>query len=174
MEYPGIIYQNTNLLQCVTSGLDLSKPGLSFVGVRDGRIAAIGPAEKASSAQGQGTRVIDCQGYTLLPGFVDAHCHIMALASRLSAIDCGREKASTIPQLVNVIAQGSAEARGREWDGRGWIRAFGYDEFYLEEGRHPTRWELDKVSIVPPGTPGPPDGSCNGLEQPCLGPASHK
>ncbi|MCE2465183.1 MAG: amidohydrolase [Dehalococcoidia bacterium] len=150
MSYPGIIYQNANLLQCVTSGLALTDSRLSFVAVRGGRIVAIGPAEAASSMKGRGTRVVDCHGYTLLPGLVDAHCHFLALASRLSAIDCGRERASTIPQLVNIIAQESSKARSKEWDGRGWIRAFGYDEFYLKEKHHPTRWDLDQVSLSYP------------------------
>ncbi len=150
MEHPGIIYQNANLLQCVTSGLDLPDDRPGFVAVRDGRIVSIGPAEAASSAQGPKTRVFDCQGYTLIPGFVDAHCHILAFANRLSATYCGPEKASSIPQLVNEIAQGSSGDRSRKWDGRGWIRAFGYDEYYLEERRHPTRWELDRVSCTHP------------------------
>lgn len=150
MNYPGIIYQNANLLQCVTSELGPSDSRLGFVAVKDGRIIATGPAEAAASAQGPSTQVVDCQSYTLLPGFVDAHCHFLALASRLGAIDCGRERASTIPQLVNVIIQGSSDARSRDWDGRAWICAFGYDEFYLEENRHPTRWELDQVSMSHP------------------------
>ena len=150
MEHVGIIYQNAHLLQCVTSGLGFWDSGLSFVAVRDGRIVAIGPAEAASSVRGPKTRVVDCQGYTLLPGFVDAHCHFLALASRLRAIDCGHQRARTIPQLAKAIAQGSSEDRSREWDGRGWIRAYGYDEFFLEEGRHPNRWELDQVTMSHP------------------------
>ncbi len=150
LKHPGIIYQNANLLQCVTSALSLPVSGLGFVAVKDGRIVAVGPSEAASALKGPGARVIDCQGYTLLPGFVDAHCHFLALSSRLSAIDCGAKRASTIPQLVNTIAQGLSETRSRAWDGQGWTRAFGYDEFYLEEGRHPTRWELDQVSMAHP------------------------
>lgn len=150
LEHPGIIYQNVNLLQCAASGLGLPDSALGLVAVKDGRIVAMGPAEAASSLKGPEARVIDCQGQTLVPGFVDAHCHLLAFASRLSAIDCGRQRASTIPQLVNAIAQGSSETRSMAWDGRGWIRAFGYDDFYLEERRHPTRWELDQVSMSHP------------------------
>ena len=40
------------------------------LGVRDGRIAAIG------NALGRGAEEIDARGHYVLPGGVDAHCHI--------------------------------------------------------------------------------------------------
>ena len=41
--------------------------------IRDGRIAAIGPE---ADAQGAGARVIDATGQTVMPGLIDAHCHL--------------------------------------------------------------------------------------------------
>ncbi len=146
LDHPEIIYQNVRLLQSTTVGLRRPASGLHFVAVKDGRILAIGPAESALSLKGPETRLVHCQGGTLLPGFVDAHCHFLALASQLGSIDCSYVSASSIPQLVSKIARESVITRSKEWDGRGWIRAFGYDEFYLRENRHPTRWDLDQVS----------------------------
>jgi predicted amidohydrolase YtcJ len=31
-----------------------------------------------------------------------------------------------------------------------WIRGRGYNEFYLVEKRHPTRWDLDAISTIHP------------------------
>ena len=45
------------------------------VGIRDGRIAAIGPDLKSAG------EVIDARGLLVLPGGVDAHCHIDQLVS---------------------------------------------------------------------------------------------
>src|SRR5687768_11400733 len=42
--------------------------------VRDGKIVTV----VAGTAQAQGARVIDAQGRTVMPGFIDAHRHIGA------------------------------------------------------------------------------------------------
>ncbi len=42
-----------------------------FVEIRDGKIVATGPMEKAS--QVKGLHVIDCQGRTVMPGLIDCH-----------------------------------------------------------------------------------------------------
>jgi len=52
----------------VTPGRDL---GVTSVRIADGRIAAVG----ASSEVAPGDEVVDAEGLTLLPGFVDVHSH---------------------------------------------------------------------------------------------------
>ena len=42
------------------------------IGVKDGRIVAIG---KTTEISGDSTEVIDCRGMVATPGFVDAHLH---------------------------------------------------------------------------------------------------
>ncbi len=56
------------------NGLVLSMAGPAFTGdvlLKDGKIAAVGEHISA-----EGAEVVDCTGYYVLPGFVDAHCHI--------------------------------------------------------------------------------------------------
>ncbi len=43
------------------------------VAITHGRIALVGDA---SHTVGENTRVIDCQGYYLTPGFMDGHIHV--------------------------------------------------------------------------------------------------
>ena len=31
---------------------------------------------------------VDCEGRTVLPGFIDSHVHLLAYASSLTAVDC--------------------------------------------------------------------------------------
>jgi dihydroorotase len=56
--------------------------GLDLVGdvlIRDGRIAAVGPALSGAErpgAGGEAERVIDATGLIVCPGFVDLHCHL--------------------------------------------------------------------------------------------------
>ena len=63
--------------------LDTQRPRASCLAVKDGEIAGVGDAEILGAFRGPGTREMDCQGMTLVPGFNDAHCHLMALASSL-------------------------------------------------------------------------------------------
>ena len=85
--------------------------------------------------------MIDCGGQTVVPGFIDAHCHVLAFAASLSAVDCSPSAVSTIDGILREIR------RRAEVTPRGeWIRASGYSEFDLREKRHPTCWELDRAA----------------------------
>lgn len=58
----------------IKNGFVMPMDAPAFTGdilVRDGKIAALGMALRAPGAQ-----ELDCTGLTVLPGFVDAHCHI--------------------------------------------------------------------------------------------------
>lgn len=104
-----------------------------------GRILAIGRDEEIRDLIGPGTRVLDAGGATVLPGFHDAHCHILLFG--LSLVEVNAREARTIADIVETVA---AHAR-RTPPGR-WIRGGGYNENKLRERRHPTRYDLDPVS----------------------------
>ena len=116
-----------------------------YVAIKDDRIIGVGDAEEISRFKGQGTREIDCQDMSLVPGFIDAHCHLFALASSLRGVNCGRDTAGSISEIVEAINQ-----RAQNSPPGTWIRAFGYDEFYLAEKRHPNRWDLDTAAPYHP------------------------
>jgi guanine deaminase len=44
--------------------------------VRDGRVAAVGPAEAVLAEAGPGAEVVDHRPHLLMPGFIDAHIHM--------------------------------------------------------------------------------------------------
>jgi guanine deaminase len=44
--------------------------------VRDGRVAAVGPAEAVLAKAGPGAEVVDHRPHLLMPGFIDAHIHM--------------------------------------------------------------------------------------------------
>ena len=125
--------------------MEPGKPRAGYVAIKGGRVLSVGDKEQASHFRGPDTRNIDCQGMTLVPGFNDAHCHLMALASSLRGVDCGPDKAGSIAQIVKQIGErAECVPLGK------WIRAFEYDEFHLAERRHPTRWDLDRVTPLHP------------------------
>ena len=121
--------------------MEPAMPTAEFVAVKGGKILGVGDVTAASQFIGPGTRQMDCQGMTLLPGFIDAHCHLMALASSLRAVDCRPDRTSSISQIVEAV-----RGRAKKVPRGSWVRAFGYDEFYLAEKRHPKRWDLDRAS----------------------------
>ena len=88
-----------------------------------------------------GARAIDCGGGTLVPGFHDAHVHLLAYASTFGAVDCRPSQVSSIADIVRQIAHHAARTPHGQW-----ISAWGYDPFYLAESRHPTRWDLDRAA----------------------------
>ena len=130
------ILTNANVL---TS--DEKRPQADFVAVKDGRIAYVGDASEKSRWQSRGTKVIDCNGQTVVPGFIDAHCHIFSFMRQLMSIDLSSPEIKSIADIQTAIARKvKYTPPGR------WINATDYNEFYLAEKRHPTRWELDEVS----------------------------
>lgn len=87
------------------------------------------------------TQIIDCGGQTIVPGFIDAHCHILAYASALTAVACRAPAVSSISDIIDAI-----RLRAQSTPRGDWIRAVGYHEFDLRENRHPTRRDLDAAA----------------------------
>ncbi|MBI4311233.1 MAG: amidohydrolase family protein, partial [Chloroflexi bacterium] len=90
-------------------------------------------------------RVIDCAGATLLPGLHDHHIHLPAYAASLRQVDCGPSSATSIAGIQRLIGQRAAATPAGQW-----VRGRGYDEFYLTEGHHPTRHDLDAAAPAHP------------------------
>lgn len=115
---------------------------------QDGRIIAVGSSEEVMQLRGPDTRLIDLNGRALLPGFVDAHGHVMmgglqALSANLLAPPDG--DVTDIASLQQVLRDWVA-ANQAAVDKAKLIIGFGYDNAQLAELRHPTRDDLDAVS----------------------------
>jgi len=131
-----LILYNANVLT-----LDAERPSAELVAVEDERITWVGSNDAASGLRGPTTETIDCQGKTLIPGLNDAHCHVAAFASSLLSVDCSPASVGSIGDIkARIHAQTLQVPEGS------WIRATGYNEFYLAEGRHPNRWDLDEAA----------------------------
>jgi predicted amidohydrolase YtcJ len=111
--------------------------------VRDGRIAAVGPAEAAGTVRAMaapGAGVVRLGGATVIPGLIDAHCHVSDIGYLAAGADCSQPSAPGIP----AIQARMREAAGRTPEGS-WVTGSGYVEYKLREGRHPTRADLDQA-----------------------------
>ncbi len=84
------------------------------VRLADGSIAAMG-----TLAPLPGEQVIDAKGACLLPGLVDHHIHLRALAAKAASVPCGPPDVEHREALINALKL----APGTEW-----IRGIGYHE----------------------------------------------
>ncbi|WP_288843169.1 amidohydrolase [uncultured Deefgea sp.] len=122
------------------------QPSAEAVAVKNGQIIAVGARDAVMKLKGKTTQLVDLQGKTLIPGFMDAHGHvfnagIQALSANLLAAPDGQVK--DIASMQQTLRDWSAKPENKKL---GVILGFGYDDSQLAEGRHPTRQELDAVS----------------------------
>ena len=136
MDAPDLVLTNAHALT-----LAHARPHADAIAISGGRIVWVGDCGGALPILPPHTQVIDCGGQTIVPGFIDAHCHILAYASALKAVDCGAPAVSSISDIVNAIRQ-----RAQSTPRGDWIRAASYREFDLREKRHPTRLDLDAAA----------------------------
>lgn len=64
--------------------MDEAKPRAEAVALAGGKILAVGSRAEVEALAGEGTRVIDGKGRTLLPGFVESHLHLVMGGAELA------------------------------------------------------------------------------------------
>ncbi len=117
--------------------LDPGAPPADAVAVRGGRVLALGRRADVRRVAGRGATAVDCRGATLLPGLIDPHLHLVALAARGAHLDC-----AAFARLDELLA--AVRARAQVTPSGAWVRGEGLDEVAL--GRLPTAAELDAAS----------------------------
>lgn len=119
--------------------LDPAHPTAQALAVCDGRIVAVGSNDSLASLIGPKTKAMDLEGHTVIPGFHDAHCHILLYG--LSLMEVNARAAINIREVAEAVATQVKYATPGQW-----IRGGGYNENKLAERRHPKRADLDAVS----------------------------
>lgn len=137
----GLVLTNANIIT-----LDPLRPRAEIVATRDGKILAVGSKKDLKKFKAEQFKVIDCWGKTVLPGFADVHCHFFGLAESLVGLNL--EPRSNVRSIAHIQARISRLSK--ELPPGTWIRGRGYNEFYLTEKRHPTRWDLDAATALHP------------------------
>jgi predicted amidohydrolase YtcJ len=121
-----------------------AQPRAEALAVKDGRIIAVGTlADIERTFNGDSTEMIDLDGRTLLPGFLDAHSHYISSLTVANQVNVyappagpGNNKGSIVAELVNFrdthsIPEGDL------------IQAYGYDDNAMPDGALLTRDDLD-------------------------------
>ena len=125
-----------------------SAPTAEAVAVKDGKIVAVGAKDAVLKSKGDRTQMVDLRGRTMLPGFVDAHGHVMggglqALSANLLAPPDGEVK--DIAALQQTLKDWMQENK-KAVDEIKLVVGFGYDNAQLAELRHPVKEDLDAIS----------------------------
>ncbi len=134
-----LVLKNANVIT-----MDPARPIAQNVAVKKGKILGVFDGD-ASSFIVSGTRVVDCGGGAVLPGFNDAHCHLYSIVRSLLSIDLGEKSIRSLADVRSAIQQRAL----RTPPGR-WISATGLNDFYLAEKRLPTRHDLDRATTDHP------------------------
>jgi predicted amidohydrolase YtcJ len=116
------------------------QPRAEMLAIAGDRVLAVGAATDVAPLIGPTTRVIDLQGATVAPGFVDSHMHVKLLAYDLPNVDL--LPARSMADLVAAIKARVAVTPPGEWV----ISRSLWHQGALQEGRLPTRADLDPVS----------------------------
>jgi predicted amidohydrolase YtcJ len=100
--------------------MDEARPRAEAVALGGGRILAVGSRAEIEALAGPATRVVEAEGRTLLPGFVESHLHLVLGGNELSQLQLGgvhgfealasafRAYAARNPGLPLLMAQGAA------------------------------------------------------------------
>jgi predicted amidohydrolase YtcJ len=121
--------------------MDESAPAAEAMLVRGDRIAAIGSLGEVEAAADRDTRRVDLEGQAVIPGFNDAHCHILSLGQNLRQIDVSADAVRAIGDVQRAVRERAGGTPLGEW-----VLGRGYDQNMLAERRHPTRQELDEAT----------------------------
>ncbi len=116
-----------------------AQPTAVAVAVAAGKVVFVGAAADAERYIGSGTEVIDLQGKSLYPGFVDAHYHLAGVGAR--EMNLNLEGTRSLEEFLARVKERVDQAAPGAWvTGRGWI------ETPWTPRRFPTRQDLDRIS----------------------------
>ena len=111
------------------------------VAIHYGKISSIGKKDEIMKLRTWKTKVVDLRGRTLMPGFIEAHCHPIATAILSQVVDISGFNYNSRSEILNTIRVAVKKASPGEW-----ILAFGWDPVLVPDLHKPTLSELDSIS----------------------------
>ena len=124
--------------------MDSTDTRAKAVAVRDGVIVGVGADHDVESLIGPQTRVIDCRGKTVTPGFIDSHTHNVFVGEfryKLDQLNLPAELTPSVEVLLTQVRERAAQTPAGAWIGGKNVEPNG-----MRERRWPTRHELDRVA----------------------------
>lgn len=130
-----LVFVNGNVVT-----VDPEESRVEAFAVKDGKFLMVGTDDHVLKSRGKSTEVIDLEGRTVLPGFIDCHNHVPARPKRVDL-----HWVRSMDELVGLLRE-KAERTPKDR----WVLGGGFNESKLEEKRFPNRYDLDKASTDHP------------------------
>ena len=110
----------------------------SAFAIEAGKFTTVGTNEEILKLVEPNTRVLDAEGKSVLPGFIDSHTHLSSGAKIVTGINLTgiREKSVWLDMI---------KKRAQTMEPGEWLLGGRWDHTFENKGL-PTRWELDNVS----------------------------
>ncbi|MGH3320555.1 MAG: amidohydrolase [Streptosporangiaceae bacterium] len=114
--------------------------GADAVAVANGRVAAVGSADDLAARFPSATRT-DLGGSVVVPGFNDAHMHLVQAAEDVLHLDLSYRAVHSIGEIKDKVSE-----QARQTPPGGWIRGSRYDDGKTAESRTLTCLDLDEAA----------------------------
>ena len=141
-----ILYNANIITMCKEDEIDKNKiryhEALCF---ENGIIKKVGTNEEVLKLKDKNTKVVDMEGKTILPSFIDYHSHFSAVANSFLKVDLNECK--SFENIKNKILEYKEKNNIKDDE---WIIANGYDNTLLKEQKHPKICFLDTLNINNP------------------------
>lgn len=116
------------------------------IAIKDTIIEMVGSSEEILALKKDNTKVIDLRGKALVPGFNDSHMHLLSYGFSLTQVNL--IGSNTMEELNLRIARFIMDKDIKEGK---WVRGAGWNQDYFQdEKRFPTRYDLDNISTKHP------------------------
>ncbi len=131
---PELVLYNANILT-----VDAQNPRAQAVAIAGGRFLVVGTNEEVRPLATARTRLVNLEGKTVVPGFIDAHTHPASSGRRhLREVDCDLRSIAEIQAAIRKRAAATPPGQ--------WVVGFKYDDTKTSDGRRLTRDDLDAAA----------------------------
>ena len=132
------VLRNANIIT-----IDPRRPRAQALAMGHGRFLAVGGNDDMEAFIGPGTKVVDLSGKTVLPGFIDAHIHVLSSGIKhVTEADCEQPSVARVQEALREKADATPAGE--------WVKGFKYDDTKTPERRFLTKQDLDAVSVDHP------------------------
>lgn len=118
--------------------MDEGNPAAEAVAIKDGNILAVGDRRTIEALKGPATKIIDAQGGSVVPGFIEAHMHLFGGAAELDNLHLqGVHGFDALSDAIRAYAAARPNAK--------LLLGAGVDYTILSKEEPVTRHHLDRI-----------------------------
>lgn len=137
------VFADTVLIGGNIITMDAGNPRAQALAIKGDKILLVGTDPEVRKKRGKNTKVIKLNEKTVVPGMIDAHCHVLSYGNSLRSLNLVGTK--SLDEILNMVKEKSKQCDPGEWIlGRGW------DQNDWDEKKFPANDKLNEVSPYNP------------------------